>query len=89
MGKRDRYILSVILGGAIGSVLGLMMAPDKGDQTRKKVGSGAQHLLTQGKNLKEHIAREHGKEIEEAVELVKKGSTGLWEKLRELISRHR
>lgn len=85
MGKRDRYILSIILGGAIGSVAGLILAPDKGDKTRKKFGGNTMKLLTQGKKLSEHVIKEHGDEINKVIKIIKKGSVGLASKLKELM----
>ena len=41
MSKSGNTILALITGAAIGSALGLLYAPEKGDKTRKKLSKGA------------------------------------------------
>ena len=41
MSKSGNTILALITGAAIGSVLGLLYAPEKGDETRRKISKGA------------------------------------------------
>lgn len=36
-GMKDNSIMTFIAGAAIGAVLGVLFAPDKGEQTRRKV----------------------------------------------------
>ena len=35
--KADKIILGVLGGVAVGALLGVLFAPDKGDKTRKKI----------------------------------------------------
>ena len=85
MGKKDRYILSIILGGAIGSVVGLMLAPDKGDKTRKKVEDQAKELMVQGQEIKAEFAKKHHQEIEQVKAILKEGAQGIWDQVKELM----
>jgi len=33
----DKLLLGVVVGGAVGSILGVALAPDKGSETRRRV----------------------------------------------------
>lgn len=65
-GKLDRLIMGVILGGAIGSVLGLTLAPRKGKETRELIKQ-------KGKEVSEKFVRDHHETIEGAKYQLKKG----------------
>ncbi len=41
MSKSGNTFLALLTGAAIGSVLGLLYAPEKGDETRRKISKGA------------------------------------------------
>lgn len=69
-GHLDKILMGVIVGGAIGSVLGVGLAPKKGSETRKEVGRqtgkalrGAKKMLDRatsgliGSNKKTHISQ--------------------------------
>lgn len=43
--KVDRLIKGIIIGGAIGSVVGMTLAPKSGKETRERVKKTAQSLL--------------------------------------------
>ena len=66
MKKRDKVIIGTVLGGAIGSVLGILFAPQSGKKTRKGL-----------KNLKVKVYEEHGEQID----LVQKKSKNIAKKL--------
>jgi len=55
MKKRDKIIVGTVLGGAIGSVLGLLFAPQAGKKTRQEI-----------KDFKDRVYLEHGDKIEAA-----------------------
>lgn len=56
----DKIMMGAIIGGAIGSVLGMSIAPKKGKNTRKILKKGAQEAMAKGKKFLE----EHEEEIE-------------------------
>lgn len=69
----DRLIMGIILGGAIGSVLGLTLAPRKGEETRKILKEKGQELFEKGKEVSEGFIRDHREKIEGAKYQIKKG----------------
>jgi gas vesicle protein len=50
-GHLDKILMGVIVGGAIGSVLGVGLAPKKGSETRKEVGRQTGKALRGAKKL--------------------------------------
>ncbi len=71
--KLDRLIMGVILGGAIGSVLGLTLAPRKGKETREMIKQKGQELVEKGKAASEKFVRDHRETIQGAKYQLKKG----------------
>ena len=71
--KLDRLIMGIILGGAIGSVLGLTFAPKKGKETREILKQKGQDLLEKGKEVGEQLVRDHRESIQGAKYQIKKG----------------
>lgn len=66
-GVFDKLILGAIIGGAIGSVLGLTLAPKTGKDTRK-------FLKRKGEELHNKIITEYGDDIENFTQKAKEGS---------------
>ena len=48
-GQLDKILMGVIVGGAIGSVLGVGLAPKKGSETRREVGKQTEKLMDKAK----------------------------------------
>lgn len=71
--KLDRLIMGVILGGAIGSVLGLTLAPREGKETRKIIKEKGQELIEKGKEVSENFVRDHKESLAGAKYQLKKG----------------
>lgn len=76
--KLDNIIMGVILGGAIGSVLGLTLAPRKGEDTRKIWKKKGQELVEKGKEMSEEFMQDHQETIETAKYQMKKGGKGFF-----------
>lgn len=71
--KLDRLIMGVILGGAIGSVLGLTLAPRKGKETREILKKKGQQLYEKGKEASGKFVRDHQETFRGAKYQWKKG----------------
>jgi len=67
MSDNGKVLSALLLGAAAGAVLGLLMAPDKGSNTRKRIQDGAAELIDE---LTEKI-----KEGKEAINDLKEKAT--------------
>lgn len=47
MSDYGKVLGALVLGAAAGAVLGLLFAPDKGSETRKKIAGSAEELIDQ------------------------------------------
>jgi hypothetical protein len=47
----DKILMGMVVGGAIGSVLGVGLAPKKGTDTRKQIGKKAGKLFESAKEI--------------------------------------
>ena len=71
--KLDSLIMGVILGGAVGSVLGLTLAPRKGKETREIIKQKGEELLEKGKEVSQDFIKDHRETIASAKYQMKKG----------------
>jgi len=74
--KVDNLIMGVILGGAVGSVLGLALAPKKGADTRKFIKKKGEEIIDKGKEAGEKFVRDHRETYESAKYQLDKGRKG-------------
>ena len=75
--KLENLVTGVIIGGAIGSVLGLTLAPRKGSETRQIIKDKSQELLEKGKEVSGEFIDEHHEKIAAAKIQLKKSKKGL------------
>lgn len=73
--KLDKLIMGVILGGAIGSVLGLTLAPRKGKETREIIKQKGQEYYEKGKEVSGKIIRDNQEIIKGARFQLSKGKS--------------
>ncbi|MBD5226987.1 MAG: YtxH domain-containing protein [Bacteroides sp.] len=60
------HVISAVVGGAVaGAAIGLLLAPEKGEKTRKKI---VEILKEKGINLKKSQLEEIAEEIEDQIE---------------------
>lgn len=59
MGKTGNTLVAILAGAAVGAVAGILIAPDQGDKTRKKIGkgfkSGTEDFASKFEELKNQI----------------------------------
>lgn len=63
MSKRSSNLLFFIVGAAVGATLGILYAPDKGKNTREKLGSKLDNYRLKLKEYIEKLTKEQGKEV--------------------------
>lgn len=69
----SRIVLGLLAGAAIGSLLGVLFAPDKGSETRKKIRKKAGDLKDVALDKYETLSERAKYEIESLVSDTKKG----------------
>ncbi len=72
----SKVLAGILLGAAVGAVLGILFAPDKGSETRKKISDSTGEL---GENLKTKFA-EMTDTIKEKFESIKGDANDLMQK---------
>ncbi len=77
--KSEKIVLGLLAGFALGALSGILLAPDKGRITRKKIFSKANHysnnLKVEFEELVNHILVKYGCTREEAEYLVSRGES--------------
>jgi gas vesicle protein len=74
--RGDSFFKGFLLGGIIGAVAGVLLAPKSGKETREELGEEAEKLYTQTKSDFEHARKAAMKSFEE-------GRDKILEKLKE------
>ena len=63
----DGFIKGILLGGAIGAVLGILYAPKSGRETRDDIGRKSEELVAKAKEEYEAAVKNTGKAYDAAV----------------------
>ena len=79
MNSGSKVLLGVLAGAATGAILGVLFAPDKGEETRRRLSEGSRdlsdNLKEKSRSFAEAAAREFDTVRESATELLEQGST--------------
>ena len=75
MNSGSKVLLGVLAGAATGAILGVLFAPDKGEETRKRISEGSKDLTS---NLKDKFG-EFVDGLADKYESVKESATDLYE----------
>ncbi|CAM4428086.1 YtxH domain-containing protein [Flavobacterium terrigena] len=68
--KTNKVILGIISGMAIGAVLGVLFAPDKGTNTRKKIAKKGSNLEKGVKSQLDYLTNKISNKIKETKETI-------------------
>lgn len=68
--KTNKAILGIISGMAIGAVLGVLFAPDKGANTRKKIAKKSRDLEKDVKSKLDYLTNKISKKTKETKEAI-------------------
>ena len=65
---KSRTVFALLAGAAVGTVLGILLAPDKGEGTRKKVKKTTEDCIDKVKERLSNIKKENNENVEESEE---------------------
>ena len=65
---KSRTVFALLAGAAVGTVLGIFLAPDKGEETRKKVKKTTEDCIDKVKERLSNIKKENDENVEESEE---------------------
>lgn len=71
MNKSGDFMAGLVVGGLIGTVIGILYAPKSGRETREEIGQKADELLAKVKEEYEHAVEKSRKTYEAAVKRLK------------------
>ena len=63
---KSRTVIALLAGAAAGAVLGILLAPDKGEESRKKVKKTAEDCIDKVKEKLSNLKKENDEHVEEA-----------------------
>ncbi len=78
----SKVLLGLLAGAAIGAIAGILFAPDKGSETRKKIKEGTSDLGDQLKdsfnNFVDNLKDKYQDAKEDVEEMVEKGKANIF-----------
>lgn len=61
---KSRTVIALLAGAAVGAVLGILLAPDKGEESRKKVKQTAEECIDKVKEKLSNLKKEKEENVE-------------------------
>ena len=77
-GVVDKIVMGTILGGAIGSVIGITLAPKSGKETREYIKDKGKFAYQKSIEAKQKFMEEHGEGLEAFKNQAQKKSGKVW-----------
>jgi len=65
---KSRTVFALLAGAAVGAVLGILFAPDKGEKTRKKMKKTTEDYIDSVKEKLSNLKQEVDENVEESEE---------------------
>ena len=65
---KSRTVIALLAGAAVGAVLGIFLAPDKGEESRKKVKKTAEDCIDKVKGSLSNLKKGKDENVEESEE---------------------
>ena len=65
---KSRTVFALLAGAAVGAVLGILFAPDKGEKTRKKMKKTTEDYIDSVKEKLSNLKKEDDENVEESEE---------------------
>ena len=65
---KSRTVFALLAGAAVGAVLGILFAPDKGEKTRKKMKKTTEDYIDSVKEKLSNLKKEVDENVEESEE---------------------
>ena len=65
---KSRTVFALLAGAAAGAVLGILLAPDKGEESRKKVKKTAEDCIDKVKEKLSNLKKGEDENVEESEE---------------------
>ena len=65
---KSRTVIALLAGAAVGAVLGILFAPDKGEKTRKKMKKTTEDYIDSVKEKLSNLKQEVDENVEESEE---------------------
>lgn len=81
----SRFLAGFVVGGAIGAVAGILLAPKSGEETRKLLSDSAQDIARRA----DETAKQIQSKADDAVSDLQKKGEEIKEKLQDLISKQK
>lgn len=65
---KSRTVIALLAGAAVGAVLGILLAPNKGEESRKKVKQTAEDCIDKVKEKLSNLKKGKDENVEESEE---------------------